>query len=110
MEKNIKYIKPSSKERFEKKILNQSLSQLMLLNDHFKAKKEHRQSIRDVNEAKRLKNQNLYHHEYERIKNYLDTTVVDPVEAGRLESRKKEIMAMAGERKKTKYDELLNGK
>ena len=121
---NIKYIKPSSKghpsrnglsasslakERSEKKILNQSLSQLMLLNDHFKAKKEHRQNIRNENEAKRLKNQNLYHHEYERIKNYLDTSVVDPVEVGRLESRKKGILAM-GERKKTKYDELLNGK
>ena len=43
-------------------------------------------------------------------KKYLDTAVVDPAEAGRLESRKKEIMAMTGERKKTKYDELLNGK
>ena len=110
MEKNIKYIKPSSKRRFETKILNQSMAELMRLNDHFKAKKEHRQNIRNENEAKRLKNQNLYHHEYERIKNYLDTTVVNPVEAGRLENRKKEILAMAGERKKTKYDELLNGK
>ena len=63
-----------------------------------------------MNEAKRLKNTNLYHREYARIKNYLDTTVVDPVEAGRLENRKKEILAMAGERKKTKYDDLLNGK
>ena len=53
-----------------------------------------------MNEAKRLKNQILYYHEYERIKNYLDTTVVDPIEAGRLESRKKEIMAMVGDRKK----------
>ena len=60
-----------------------------------------------MNEAKRLKNAYLYHHEYERIKNYLDTTVVDPVEAGRLESRKKELMAMTGGRKKTIYDELL---
>ena len=104
------YSKPSSKQRLETKILNQSMSELMRLNDHFKAKKERRQNIRDINEAKRLKNENLYHHEYERIKNYLDTTTVDPVEAGRLESRKKDIMAMAGERKKTKYDELLNGK
>jgi len=110
VEKNIKYIKPSSKQRLETKILNQSMAELMRLNDHFIAKKEHRQNIRDINEAKRLKNANLYHHEYERIKNYLDTTVVDPVEAGRLESRKKEIMAMTGGRTKTKYDELLNGK
>ena len=80
------------------------------MNDHFKTKKEHRQSVRDMNEAKRLKNANLYHHEYERIKNYLDTTTVDPVEAGKLENRKKEILAMTGERKKTKHDELLNGK
>ena len=60
-----------------------------------------------MNEAKRLKNQNLYHHEYERIKNYLDTTVIDPVEASRLEQRKNEIKAMA-ERKPNKYDELIN--
>ena len=57
MEKNIKYKKPSSKQRLETKILNQSLSQLMRLNDHFKAKKVHRQNIRDENEAKRLKMQ-----------------------------------------------------
>ena len=62
-----------------------------------------------MNENKRLKNLNLYHHEYARIKNYLDTAVVDPVETGRLEHRKKEIQAMVGERKKTKYDELLTG-
>ena len=74
-----------------------------------KAKKDHRQSIRDMNETKRLNNLNLYHHEYARIKKYLDIAVVDPVEAGRLEHRKKEIQAMVGERKKTKYDELLNG-
>ena len=49
-----------------------------------------------------------YHHEYERIQTYLDTTVVDPVEAGRLEQRKNDIKAM-GVRQKTKYDELLNG-
>ena len=107
MEKNIKYIKPSSKQRLETKILNQSMAELMRLNDHFKAKKVHRQNIRDENEAKRLKNANLYHHEYERIKNYLDTTVIDPVETKRLEDRKKELMAMASERKKTIYDELL---
>ena len=107
MEKNIKYKKQSLKERFEKKILDQSMAELIRLNEYFKAKKQHKQNIRDFNEAKRLKNQNLYHHEYERIKNYLDTTVVNPVEAGRLENRKKEILAMAGERKKTKYDELL---
>ena len=86
------------------------MAELIKLNEHFKAKKQRRQNIRDENEAKRLKNLNLYHHEYERIKNYLDTTTVDPVEAGKLENRKKEILAMAGERKKTKYDELLNGK
>ena len=68
MEKNIKYKKPSSKERFETKILNQSMAELIKLNDHFKAKKQHRQNIRDMNETKRLKNANLYHHEYERIK------------------------------------------
>ena len=62
------------------------------------------------NEAKRLKHENVYHHEYARIKNYLDTTVIDPIESGRLEERKKEILAMAGDRKQTKYDELLNGK
>ena len=83
---------------------------MIKLNEHFKAKKLNRQSVRDLNEAKRLKNQNLYAHEYERIKNYLDTTVIDPVETKRLEDRKKELMAMAGERKKTKYDDLLNGK
>ena len=105
-----KVVKPTQDERLKNKILNESLAQLISLNEHFQAKRDQRQSIRDVNEAKRLKNQNLYHHEYERIKNYLDTTVVDPVEAGKLENRKKEILAMAGERKKTKYDELLNGK
>ena len=108
MENNIKYIhKPTPKERLQRKILNQSLSELMKLNDHFKAKQQRMQHIRDANEMKRLKNQNLYMNEYERIKNYLDTTVVDPVEAGRLEQRKKDIKAM-GVRQKTRYDELLN--
>ena len=51
MEKNMKYIKPSSKQRLETKILNQSMSELMRLNDHFKAKKERRQNIRNENEA-----------------------------------------------------------
>ena len=46
MEKNIKYIKPSSKQRLETNILNQSMAELMRLNDHFKAKKEHRQNMR----------------------------------------------------------------
>ena len=86
------------------------MSELIRLNDYFKAKKNRIQSIRDINEAKRLKNQNLYSHEYERVKKYLDTTVVNPVEAGRLKTRKKEILAMANDGKKTKYDELLNGK
>ena len=67
------------------------------------------QNIRDMDEMRILKNQILYHHEYERIKNYLDTTVVDPVETGRLQERIKHIKAM-GERPKSKYDELLNGK
>ena len=95
--------------KVKNKILNQSLSELMKLHEYFEAKKQHAQNKRDQNEIKRLKNQNLYHHEYERINNYLDTTVVDPVEAGRLEKRKKDIKAM-GERPKSKYDELLNGK
>ena len=106
---DIKYIKPTPKEICQMNILNQSLSELMNLNEHFKAKRQRMQHIRDMNELKRLKNQNVYHHEYERIKNYLDTTVVDPVEAGRLEQRKKDIKAM-GVRQKTRYDELLNGK
>ena len=103
-----KVAKQTHNDNFKNKILNESLAELIRLNEHFNTKKEHRQSIRDMNEAKRLKNQNLYHHEYQRIKNYLDTTVVDPVEAGRLEERKREIKAMV-ERKPTKYDELLNG-
>jgi len=105
-----KVVKPTQDERLKNKILNESLAQLISLHEHFQAKRDHRQSVRDLNEAKRLKNQNLYAHEYERIKNYLDTTVIDPVETKRLEDRKKELMAMAGERKKTKYDDLLNGK
>lgn len=100
-----KVTKPTQSENFKNKLLNESFAQLMKLNEHFNSKKEHRQSIRDMNEAKRLKNQNLYHHEYERIKNYLDTTVIDPVEAGRLEKRKMEIKDMV--RKPTKYDELI---
>ena len=48
-------------------------------------------------------------HECNRIKTYLDTTVVDPVEAGRLENRKKQIKAM-GQREKTSYAEFSNGK
>ena len=99
---------PTQHENFINKSLNEPLAELIRLNEHFNTKKEHRQSIRDINEAKRLKNQNLYHHEYQRIKNYLDTTAVDPVEAGRREERKREIKAMV-ERKPTKYDELLNG-
>ena len=76
-----------------------------------KQKKQRMQNIRDANEAKRLKDLNLYHHEYARIKNYLDTTVIDPVETSRLEERKKEILKMKdGGRNKTKYDELLKGK
>ena len=86
---NIEYTqKPTPKERLQRKLLNQSLSESMKLNEHVKAKKQRMQNIRDMNEMKRLKNQNLYMNEYERIKNYLDTTVVDPVEAGRLEKRK----------------------
>ena len=46
------------------------------------AKRDQRQSIRDINEAKWLKDQNLYHHEYERIKELFRYTVVDPVEVG----------------------------
>ena len=98
---------PTQDERLKNKILNESLAQLISLHEHFQAKRDHRQSVRDLNEAKRLKNQNLYAHEYERIKNYLDTTVIDPVETKRLEDRKKELMTMASERKKTIYDELL---
>ena len=94
-------------KKVKNKILNQSLSELMKLHEYFEAKKQHSQRARDINEINRLKNQNLYAHEYERIKNYLDTTVVDPVEAGRLEKCKKDIKAMS-ERQKTKYDELLN--
>jgi hypothetical protein len=95
-----KVVKPTQDERLKNKILNESLAQLISLHEHFQAKRDHRQSVRDLNEAKRLKNQNLYAHEYERIKNYLDTTVIDPVETKRLEDRKKELMAMASERKK----------
>ena len=91
------------------KILNQSLSELMKLHEYFEAKTQHSQRARDINEINRLKNQNLYAHEYERIKNYLDTTVVGPVETKRLKERKEAIKAM-GQREKTKYDELLNGK
>ena len=86
-------------------MLNASLAELIRLNEHFITKKKHRESIRDMNEAKRLNNQNLYHHEYERIKNYLDTTVVDPVEASRIEKRKMEIKDMV--KKPNKYDELI---
>mgnify|MGYP000152917312 CR=1 FL=1 len=108
MEKNIKYKKQSLKERFEKKILDQSMAELIRLNEYFKAKKQHKQNIRDFNEAKRLKNQNLYHHEYERIKNYLESAVVHPHEIERLEKRKKEILVTSAKRSPTKYDELLN--
>ena len=36
MEKNIKYKKQSLKERFEKKILDQSMAELIRLNEYFK--------------------------------------------------------------------------
>ena len=39
MEKNIKYKTQSLKERFEKKILDQSMAELINLNEYFKAKK-----------------------------------------------------------------------
>ena len=98
-------------KKVQKKIMNQSLDELMKLNNYFKAKQQRTKQIRDLNEINRLKNQNLYAREYERIKNYLDTTVVGPVEAGRLEERKKDIKAIGEkERQKSKYDELLNGK
>ena len=98
-------------KKVKNKIMDQSLDQLMKLHEYFEAKKQHSQRARDINEINRLKNQNLYAHEYERIKNYLDTTVVGPVETKRLKDRINDIKAMGEkERQKSKYDELLNGK
>lgn len=112
--KEINYVSMKGDKNFgfkkvQKKIMNESLAELMKLNDYFKAKKQRVQHARDLNEINRLKNQNLYAHEYERIKNYLDTNVAGPSEVKRLEERKTAIKAM-GQREKTKYDELLHGK
>jgi len=89
--------------------MNQSLAELMKLNDYFKAKKQRMHHQRDINELNRLKNQNLYANEYERIKNYLDTSTVSPAEVKRLNERK-DIIKTMGQREKTKYDEFLDGK
>ena len=107
---NIKYLNPTQKQKLKNTIMDESLSELIKLNDYFKAKRNRIEHLKHMNDMKRLQNQNLYHHEYNRIKNYLDTTVIDPVEASRLLERQKQIKTMGSERQKTKYDELLNGK
>ena len=107
---NIKYLKPTPKEKLKNKIMDESLSELIKLNDYCKAKRNRIEHLKHMNDMKRLQNQNVYHHEYNRIKNYLDTTVIDPVEAGRLLERQKQSKAVGSERQKSKYDELLNGK
>ena len=46
-----KVVKPTQDERLKNKIFNESLAQLISLNEYFQAKRDQRQSIRDVNEA-----------------------------------------------------------
>ena len=49
--------------------MDESLSELIKINDYFKAKRNRIEHLKHMNEMKRLQNQNLCHHEYNRIKN-----------------------------------------
>ena len=115
MDKNKNSIKKQAstvKERFQKRLLNNSFEQLLKLHEYFKDKRERKANIQEQNRIKELKNTNLYHHEYNRIKNYLDTSVISPAEVERLEHRTHEVKQIISDnpefRRKSKYDELLN--
>ena len=55
----------------ERKISKENIKPIAIclyeVNEHFKAKQQRMQHVRDMNETKRLKNRNLYMNEYERI-------------------------------------------